>query len=346
MFAKSIGVLCLLGAVPAIPSMGQSGGTQVVSLANPAALEAHHIKVEGADYLGRKAIRLTTETMQDEAGFAMLPGIDFQDGTIEADLAVKITTPAGVRMPGFSGIGFRSKADGSEFELFYLRPRNALTDDQAMRNHAVQYCVLPHHDWYQLRREWPFVYESYAAIEPERWIKVKIQVAGRSARIYLDGAAQPNLVVAGLKGSNLHGGIVLWGYAGEETYFSNIHVTPAAAVPIKNGSEANGRWEVKASTDAGPLAGTLTLTRDGAQLRGSWSGDLGKEAPVTGTWRDGYIELSFPGEWPEGRDGKAGPAQAFMDGWIDDASARGRIRVEGRTMGQWMGQGIAQRTTP
>jgi hypothetical protein len=341
MSAKSVGVLCLLVVASSVNLIGQTSGTQVVSLANPSAFETHHIKVDAADYLGRKAIRLTTETMQDEAGFAMLPGIDFQDGTIEADIAVKILTPPGVRMPGFSGIGFRSKSDASEFELFYLRPKNALADDQAMRNHAVQYCVLPHHDWYQLRREWPFVYESYAPIEPERWIKMKIQVAGRSARVYLDGAAQPSLVVDGLKGSSLHGGILLWGYAAEETYFSNIRITPATAAPIKNGSDAGGHWEIKSSTDAGPLAGTLMLTREGTQLTGSWSGDLGKEAPVTGTWRDGYIELSFPAEWPSGRDGKPGPATAVLDGWIDDASAKGRIRVEGRTMGQWTGQRTA-----
>ena len=334
--------LCLIAFSPAICSMGQAGATRVISAADASALEAHHVKIESADYLGRKAIRLTTATAQDEEGFAAIPGIDFQDGIIEADLAVKITTPPGVRMPGFSGVGFRSKAGGSEFELFYLRPRNALSDDQAMRNHAVQYCAIPSHDWYQLRREWPFIYEAYANIEPERWIKMKIEVAGRSARLYLDGVEQPSLVVDGLKGSTLHGGVILWGYAGEESYFSNIRITPAPAMPIKNGSDVTGRWTVKAATDVGPFAGTLTLTRDGTKLAGTWSGDLGKETPISGTWHDGYIELSFPAQWPSGRDGKPGPVAALLDGWVDDASANGRIHIEGRAMGQWM----AQRTAP
>jgi len=331
---------CLLALVTTLHA--QTNAAPTISFQNPAALEAHQVKVEEAEYLGRKAIRLTTATPADESGFAILPGIDFQDGTIEADLAVKITTPPGVRMPGFSGISFRGKADGSEYELFYFRPGNALSPDQAMRNHAVQYSAEPHHDWYRLRREWPFIYESYADIQPETWIKIKIEVAGRSARLYLNGSAQPSLVVDGLKGSSLHGPVALWGYAGEESYFSNIRVTSAPALPIKNGSDAAGEWSLKASTDVGPFAGTLKMTRDGNQLSGSWQGDLGNDKPVTGTWRDGYIELSFPADWPDKRMGKPGATTAFLDGWIDDAVGKGRIRVEGRTMGQW----TAQRKAP
>src|SRR5947209_1599911 len=82
-----------------------------------------------------------------------------QDGTIDVDVAVKVLTPPGVRMPGFAGVMFRAKPDGSEYELFYLRPKNALAENQSMRNHAVQYSAEPGYGWYKLRREWPFVYE-------------------------------------------------------------------------------------------------------------------------------------------------------------------------------------------
>jgi len=37
--------------------------------------------------------------------------------------------------------------------MFYLRPRNAQSDDQAMRNHSVQYVAKPDFDWYPLRRQ-------------------------------------------------------------------------------------------------------------------------------------------------------------------------------------------------
>jgi hypothetical protein len=156
-----LAVLVLLAFSPA----GRSAPGPSALPLDPATLVAHHVKVDAAEYLGRKAVRLTVESPNNAGGgFASLPGVDFQDGTIEADLAVKITTPPGVRMPGFIGVAFRVKPDGNEYEVFYLRPRNALADDQAMRNHAVQYCAEPDSGWYRLRREWPFVYESYADI--------------------------------------------------------------------------------------------------------------------------------------------------------------------------------------
>ena len=57
---------------------------------------------------------------------------------------------------------------------------------------------------------------------------MKIELAGRVARIFLNGSEKPSLVVDGLKSANLRGAVGLWGYAGEESYFSNVRITPAA----------------------------------------------------------------------------------------------------------------------
>jgi hypothetical protein len=307
---------------------------------DPASFDGHNVKIEAVDYLNRKALRVTTVPPdKDGAGFALLRGSDFQDGAIDVDLAVKITTPPGFRMPGFIGLAFRMSADTATFEDVYLRPKNSLSDDQAMRNHAVQYCAEPDYGWYRLRREWPFVYESWADIAPETWIHLRIEVAGRAARVFLNGSSRPSLVVDGLKGPNLHGGVALWAYAGEESYFSNLRITPSPPLPIKNGSDAAGSWAVRFFTDAGRFQGIMKLTRDGDKLTGTWSGGLGDNRPVTGTWRDGHVDLKFDGEWPnDGRDGAPGPVTALMEGWIDDAAAKGRMRVPGRTDGRWEAQ--------
>jgi hypothetical protein len=217
------GIVVLLAAIGA-----QVAEAQKFPLTDAVGLAAHNVKFERVSYQGRKAIRMTTVTQGDDAGFALLTGTNFQDGTIEADIAVKLTRPPGTRMPGFTGLMFRAKADGSEYEVFYVRPKNALAENQSMRNHSVQYCAEPNYGWYKLRREWPFVYESYADIAPETWTKVKIEVAGRMARIFLNGSDKPSLVVDGLKSGNLHGAIGLWGYAGEESYFSNLRRTRRA----------------------------------------------------------------------------------------------------------------------
>src|ERR1700737_579165 len=165
---------------------------QTVPLKDATGLNAPKVKSEAVNYLGRKCVRITVEG-EDNEGLALLPETDFQDGVIEADIALKITTPPGVRYPGFIGIAFRVRPDASHYELFYMRPGNSDAPDQLMRNHAVQYVSEPGFGGYRLRREWPSVYESHAAMAMETWTKVRIEVAGRAAKLYLNGSAPPVL---------------------------------------------------------------------------------------------------------------------------------------------------------
>ena len=288
------------------------------------------VKAEAVEYKGRKAIRLT-QPEGDAAGLTFLNGTNFRDGTIEVDIATRITRPPGTRMPGFTGIAFRARPDGSQYELFYMRPGNSRADDQAMRNHSVQYTSEPAFGWEKLRRNWPFIYESYAELQLDEWTKVKIEVHGRRATLYLNGSPNPSLIVDGLKGEDLQGAVALWSYSGEEAYFSNLRITPAKPEPIENGGEIAGTWEVKCATDAGGFGGTMKLVREGSTLVGIWSGALGPDQPVNGVWRDGYVELSFSGTWPE----QPGAVTATFDGWVDGDSAKGRMKVEGRAMGRW-----------
>lgn len=293
-------------------------------------------KIEAVEYLGRKAVRLTAPSSEDVFGF--LKGVQFQDGIIEADIALKITTPPGVRMPGFVGLAFRARPDATHYEMFYLRPGNSHAEDQAQRNHAVQYVAAPGFDWYKLRREWPSIYESHAELKPETWTKVKIEVHGRVAKLYLDGFESPALIVNGLKGEDLAGGIAVWGYNGEEAYFSNVKVIAAAPEAIKNDGEAAGTWDVKFPSDFGRYEGSMSLRRDGNMVKGTWTGAFGQDLPVSGTWRNGYVELSFSGTWQPEKDAPAVPATATLAGWIDGDSAAGRMKVEGKADGPWTAQ--------
>ena len=309
---------------------------QTFPLHDPAGLIAPNVKTEAVKYLGRESVRITMDG-EDHPGLALLPGVDFQDGVIDVDIALKITTPPGVRYPGFVGIAFRARADASHYELFYLRPGNSAAPDQAMRNHAVQYVSEPSFGWYPLRRQWPSVYESHAELAMETWTRVRIEVSGRSAKLYLNGSAKPSLVVDGLKGEDLHGSVGLWGYTDEEAYFSNVRITPSAPQNLKNGSDAAGSWEMRYASDAGGMGALMELHRDGSKVTGTWSGPLGEGRAITGTWRNGYVELSFAGEWPkEIRQGAPGPVEAFLAGWIDGDSGRGRMRVDGHSDGVWV----------
>jgi len=87
------------------------------------------------------------------------------------------------------------------------------------------------------------------------------------------------------------------------------------------------------------MGASMELHRDGSKVTGTWSGPLGENCAITGTWRNGYVELSFPGEWPKDSPrGAPGPVNAFLTGWIDGDSGKGRMRVEGRSDGAWVAQ--------
>lgn len=327
------------GRIPAVfvtllacSSFGRAASkVQTFALSDTKNLVLVNVKAEAVKYKGRECVRLTKDPQKD--GFALLRGTDFQDGTIEADIALKVSTPPGVRMPGFVGMAFRARPDASHYELFYLRPGNSHAEDQAMRNHSVQYVSPPDFDWYVLRRKWPWVYESHADLQMETWMKVRIEVKGRSARLFLNGSENPSLVVDPLLGQDLRGGVALWGFQGEEAYFSNVRIMNSTPEPVKNGSEAGGTWQVKCMTDVGTFDGTLQLKRDGSQVTGTWTGALGHGRPVTGTWRDGYVEISFDAEWKSPSLQGHGPAT--LAGWIDGDSAGGRLTVQGLTDGRW-----------
>jgi hypothetical protein len=195
----------------------------------------------------------------------------------------------------------------------------------------VQYSYAPDYGWEKLRRNWPFIYESYADLQTDEWTKVKIEVNGRQAKLYVNGSRKPSLIVDGLKGEDLRGAIALWGYTGQETYFSNLRITNAKPQPLENNGEATGTWEVACATDGGGFGGTLKLVRQDGNLVGIWSGGLGPDQQVSGAWRDGYVELTFGGRWPA----QPGTVTATFAGWIDGDSAKGRVKVEGRADGVW-----------
>src|SRR5690349_9850413 len=125
------------GMILIVTPVAQSASkVQTFALSDTKDLVLQNVKAQSVEYKGRKAVLLTKD--KEEDGFALLPGTDFQDGTIDADIALKTTVPPGVRMPGFVGLAFRARPDASHYELFYLRPGNAGSDDQQMRNHSVQ----------------------------------------------------------------------------------------------------------------------------------------------------------------------------------------------------------------
>ena len=62
-------------------------------------------------------------------------------------------------------------------------------------------------------------------LAPGEWTKVKIEVSGTNARLYVNDAAQPVLVVNDLKHGDSQGAVALWIGMGTESYFANLRLS-------------------------------------------------------------------------------------------------------------------------
>jgi hypothetical protein len=185
-------------------------------------------------YLGERAFEMAMpstafqdpqrEQLTDRDYMAWLP-IDFNDGTIEVDVASTLAADAPTYARGFVGVSFRIDSE-NRFENIYLRPLNSTADDQVRRNHTVQYFAFPDHVFDRLRRETPETYETYADIALGRWISMRIRITGDRAELYLDGQPRLAFLVKGLKlGAQQTGGVGIWIESGTVAYFRNLRVT-------------------------------------------------------------------------------------------------------------------------
>jgi hypothetical protein len=206
MNARNIGPsLLIFFSLAACPALGQS-----LSLDR---LELHSVKAEVVTHRGRTAVRITDADSpgRDEVSrIAIVRGTSFQDGTIQVALTGETAPDAAANLRGFVGIAFRVVGAGSQYECMYLRPKNGRSEDQVQRNHSTQYISIPGFPWQKLRSEHPGQYESYVDLAPGEWTQVRIQVSGTKARLYVNGAVEPVLIVNDLKQKPTEGQIALW----------------------------------------------------------------------------------------------------------------------------------------
>ena len=188
-------------------------------------LVGKNVSIAQTNYKGSSAIQvIANPDAANATSYALVKGASFRDGMIEVDLAGQPAAGASAAARGFIGVAFRIQSD-ERYEYIYLRPTNGRADDQVRRNHSTQYSSYPDFDFARLRQESPEKYESYVDLEPGVWTKYKVEVEGRKARLYVNGAEQPCLIVDDLKLDPRDGGVALWVGPGTEGYFSNLKIT-------------------------------------------------------------------------------------------------------------------------
>ena len=208
-------------------ALNMAGFSQAIPTAS---FDAPKLDVAVVTYKGQAATRLmdraptTALNTMGTGGIALLKGAPFHNGSIEVEVAGQPATGSPEAARGFVGIAFRVQGGGAKYELIYLRPTNGRADDMLRRNHSVQYEAEPEWSWSRLRSETPGVYESYVDLEAGAWTKYRIVVKGIRAELYVNGAAQPCLIVKDLKLGDVAGPVALWVGPGTEAWFADLKV--------------------------------------------------------------------------------------------------------------------------
>lgn len=267
----SIVLLALVLQARALPLLAQT----TVPL-TPAAWSATD-DLRAIPHLGRPSLYINR-------GVALVRDVSMENGILELDLAATDTTT-------FLGIVFR--AAGPRFSnVIFLRPSSSGNEE------AVQYGPA----FNTLGVAWQVYHydgaNAVAQVPRNTWIHLKLELDGQLARLYVDTATTPTLVVPRVVASG-GTGIGLWaGPFGRGAYYSNIRYTPAArtvadtpAPPPPTGTIL--RWELSNLIEATEFTPTrlpdldrLTWEKVTAEPEGFVLVNRYREAPVGGVPRD------------------------------------------------------------
>jgi hypothetical protein len=235
-----LAVLALATGFMFVPPGPASAQGRQYPLESAEGLRLHNVIAEPATLQGKKGLRLR---LSDDAArrlesappggqaemeqLAWIEGLAFSSGVIEAEVAGSPAPGAFEGARGFVGVAFRLQDDRKTYDAFYLRPTNGRAEDQERRNHAVQYVSHPDWPWFRLRKETPSKYEAYVDLVPGEWTKIRIEVRGERARLYVHDNAQPTLIVNDVKsGASAKGAVSLWLGPGTVAHFRNLTVKP------------------------------------------------------------------------------------------------------------------------
>ena len=222
---------------------------------------------------GTRGLRVREIVQGAGNSMAVLPTADFTDGVIELELSAVPRPDAPASIRGFVGVAFRvQEAETWKYECLYLRMTNGRAEEQIRRNHATQYVSHPAYPWYRLRSEAPGQYESYVDLAPGEWTRVRIEVEGRTARLYVHDAEQPALVVGAMLGEVEAGAVALWIGHGTEAFFRNVRIShgPVAArpvAPLATEDKVGIPWPTNGWQEHPPGAASSVTGVDGEVLR-------------------------------------------------------------------------------
>jgi hypothetical protein len=217
-------------------------------------------------------------------GVALIRDVAMENGTLELDLAATDTT-------NFLGVVFRA-ATPTFSNVVFLRPalsgnEEALQYGPAFNTLGVAWQVY-HYDGAN----------AVAILPRNAWIHLKVELDGQLARVFVDTATTPTLVVPRIVASG-GTGIGLWtGPFGHGAWFSNIRYTPATRTTADFPAPAPPagtilHWELSSAVEAKDFSPTrlpslarLTWQKVDVEPEGFVLVNRYREAPVGSMPRD------------------------------------------------------------
>lgn len=187
-----------------------------------------HTTVTQEETDGEKVFRVIKKDkiMQfDENTIVKLKNIDFHNGIIRVKMLSKLLPDAPDFARGFIGIVFRVNQDNSEFESFYIRPTNGMTDDPVRKAHGCQYFSYPGYTFAYFREFGITEYEAPIHNRLNEWIQLTAIIQDEKAQFYLNDEKDPVLEVQCMKhGKDAHGSVGFFSEIGTEAFFKDFEI--------------------------------------------------------------------------------------------------------------------------
>ncbi len=177
---------------------------------------------------GEQTIRVVKadKIMQfDENTLVRLKDCDFHNGTIKVKMLSRLLPDAPDFARGFIGIVYRVNDNNSEFESFYIRPTNGMTDDPVRKSHGCQYFSYPGYTFAYFREFNITKYEAPIHNGLDEWVQLKAVIRDETAEFYLNDEPEPVLTVKDMKhGKDARGSVGFFSEIGTEAFFKDLEI--------------------------------------------------------------------------------------------------------------------------
>lgn len=202
---------------------------KLVQQASAEQFTAVHTRIKNVLLDGQPVLRVIKKDKldtPDENTYAALKDVPFHNGTITVRLRSRLLPDAPDYARGFVGIVYRTAADGSEFESFYVRPTNGRhCTDPVRKAHGCQYFSYPGYTFHYFREFGISGYEAPVDVALDEWFTLRAVIHGETASFYLNNAPQPVLTVPQMKhGARQTGSLGIYVDIGTEAFVSDIAV--------------------------------------------------------------------------------------------------------------------------